>query len=599
MQGVEGPGRELWDAGEVVGHLVPAGSMFGFLAEHRADVFPDETYADLFAPPGVGRPSLPATRMAAVLTLQALHSLSDRETAEAVRCDLRWKVACGLSLLDEGFDPSSLVYWRRRIADSQRPHRINDAVRQVIEATGVLRGRRRRAVDSTVLDDAVATQDTVTQLIGAVRRVARQVPGAAAVIAAECRGHDYTQPGKPRIDWTDPQAKQELVSALVTDANAVVAALTGAGPDQVELDETAAAAVALLALVAGQDVEPAEGSDGRDGRWRIARRVAPDRVISTVDEQARHTRKSQHNRKDGYRAHLVNEPGTGLITDEALTMAAGPDNSDAAIAARFVANTVPNPNNQDRDEQDRDEQDRDEQAPSGDGPIAADPAAPGTDDAGTDDADCVLTAVTDDHEGAVAAGAVAGGNGQGEGLTWYGDSAYGTGDLRAAIKQAGHDAVIKPKPAQPAVPGGFTLDEFSVDEDSGTVTCPAGRTRQLSPNRTVTFGVLCRDCPLRTRCTTSKTGRSLDLHEHDALLRAARADWAADPALGEDYRHHRPNVERTVAQVATQGGRRIKLRHRGTVKNNAWLKRRTAALNLRNLIGRGLARLDGTWVLAT
>ena len=199
----------------------------------------------------------------------------------------------------------------------------------------------------------------------------------------------------------------------------------------------------------------------------------------------------------------------------------------------------------------------------------------------------------------MAAGAVAGSNGQGEGLTWYGDSAYGTGDLRAAIKQAGHDAVIKPKPVQPAVPGGFTLDEFSVDEDSGTVTCPAGQTRQLSPNRTVTFGVLCRDCPLRTRCTTSKTGRSLDLHEHDALLRAARADWAADPALGEDYRHHRPNVERTVAQVATQGGRRIKLRHRGTVKNNAWLKRRTAALNLRNLIGRGLARLDGTWVLAT
>ena len=600
MQGVEGPGRELWDAGEVVGHLVAAGSMFGFLAEHRADVFPDETYADLFAPPGVGRPSLPATRMAAVLTLQALHSLSDRETAEAVRCDLRWKVACGLSLLDEGFDPSSLVYWRRRIADSQRPHRINDAVRQVIEATGVLRGRRRRAVDSTVLDDAVATQDTVTQLIGAIRRVARQVPGAAEVIAAECRGHDYTQPGKPRIDWTDPQAKQELVSALVTDANAVVAALTGAGSDQVELDETAAAAVALLALVAGQDVEPAEGSDGRDGRWRIARRVAPDRVISTVDEQARHTRKSQHNRKDGYRAHLVNEPGTGLITDEALTMAAGPENSDAAIAARFVANTVPNPN---PNNQDRDEQDRDEQAPSGDGPIAADLAAPGsdtgTDDAGTDDTDCVLTAVTDDHEGAVAAGAVAGSNGQGEGLTWYGDSAYGTGDLRAAIKQAGHDAVIKPKPVQPAVPGGFTPDEFSVDEDSGTVTCPAGQTRQLSPNRTVTFGVLCRDCPLRTRCTTSKTGRSLDLHEHDALLRAARADWAADPALGEDYRHHRPNVERTVAQVATQGGRRIKLRHRGTVKNNAWLKRRTAALNLRNLVGRGLARLDGTWVLAT
>ncbi|MFN2497023.1 MAG: transposase [Pseudonocardiaceae bacterium] len=122
MQGVEGPDRELWDAGEVVGHLVGAGSMFAFLAEHRGEVFPDEDYADLFAA-GVGRPSLPATRMAAVLTLQALHDLSDRECAEAVRCDLRGKVACGLSLLDEGFDPSSLVYWRKRIAKSDRPHR--------------------------------------------------------------------------------------------------------------------------------------------------------------------------------------------------------------------------------------------------------------------------------------------------------------------------------------------------------------------------------------------------------------------------------------------------------------------------------------------
>ena len=107
MQGLEGPDRELWDAAQVVGHLVAEGSMFAFLAEHRGEMFPDEQYADLFS--SIGRPSLPATRMAAVLTLQALHELSDRDCAEAVRCDLRWKVACGLSLLDEGFDPSSLT----------------------------------------------------------------------------------------------------------------------------------------------------------------------------------------------------------------------------------------------------------------------------------------------------------------------------------------------------------------------------------------------------------------------------------------------------------------------------------------------------------
>jgi IS5 family transposase len=114
----------------------------------------------------------------------------------------------------------------------------------------------------------------------------------------------------------------------------------------------------------------------------------------------------------------------------------------------------------------------------------------------------------------------------------------------------------------------------------------------------VTFGAACRGCPLRSRCTTAATGRTLQLHPHDKLLRAARARWAADPALREDYKHHRPNVERAIAQVATSRGRRIKLRYRGTARNNAWLKRRTAAVNLRNLIGRGLTRQAGTWALA-
>ena len=93
--------------------------------------------------------------------------------------------------------------------------------------------------------------------------------------------------------------------------------------------------------------------------------------------------------------------------------------------------------------------------------------------------------------------------------------------------------------------------------------------------------------------------RTLHLHEHDGLLRAARADWAADPGLREDYSTHRPHVERAIAQVATWRGRRIKLRYRGVARNHAWLKRRTAALNLRNLLGKGLARRDGAWVLAT
>jgi Transposase DDE domain len=434
------------------------------------------------------------------------------------------------------------VYWRKRIAKSERPHRVNDAVRKVVEQTGILRGRRRRAVDSTILDDAVATQDTVTQLVSAIRKVAREVPGAAEQIAQVCTGHDYSGAGKPKIDWDDPQAKDALVPALVNDATALLAVLRGA-----DLEEPAASAVGLLALVAGQDVEPAEGSDGTDGRWRIARKVAGDRVTSVNDPEARHTRKSPQARRDGYRARVAACPETGIITDEKLTRAAGQDNTDPAVAGEFL-----------------------------DGEAAAGG-----------------TGVTGQ------AGPDAAGGGDDDRMAWYGDTAYGTGELRDAISTAGHRAVIKPKPLQSPVEGGFTADDFAVDEENGTVTCPAGITRTIPPGRHVVFGVACRSCPLRARCTTSKSGRALSLTPHDRLLRAARAAWAADPGLREDYRAHRPNVERVIAQVATFRGRRLRLRYRGVTRNHAWLKRRTAALNLRNLAGRGLTRRDGTWILAT
>src|ERR1017187_5065538 len=191
MQGRERADRQLLDAGALVGHMVPAGSMFAFLAGHRQELFGDEDFADLF-PSGKGSPSVPASVMASVMVLQVLHDYSDAEAAEAARCDLRWKVACRFPLDHGGFDPSTLVYWRGRLARSDRPHRINEAVAKVITETGVLRGRRRRAVDSTILADAVATQDTITQLIAAIRRAGRVVPGAAGQIAAVCTGHDYS-----------------------------------------------------------------------------------------------------------------------------------------------------------------------------------------------------------------------------------------------------------------------------------------------------------------------------------------------------------------------------------------------------------------------
>jgi IS5 family transposase/transposase len=515
VQGRSDDQREILDAESVAGHLLKAGSVFGFLAAHRRELFPDEMFGDLF-PTGRGRPSVPADVMAAVITLQALQGLSDSETVDAVTFDLRWKSACGLAVTDGAFHPTTLTYWRRRLAASESPNRIFEAVKTVVAATGALSGKTRRALDSTVLDDAVATQDTVTQLIAAIRRVRREVPGAAEVVAAQCSAHDYDDPGKPAIAWNDAQARDQLVDALVSDAHRLLGHL----PEQ-ELGPPAAEAVALLALISGQDVEPVESSDGTDGRWRIAQRVAPDRVISTIDSDARHAHKTVTRRQDGFKAHVAIETDTGIITDCALTKASGVGSSDAAAGLALL---------------------RDEAEP----------------------------------------------------VTVLADSAYGSGELRAELTARGHVDLVKPAPTRSAVPGGFTVEDFIVDHPTQTATCPAGVARNISRTGWATFGVACRGCVLRERCTTSVTGKALKVQPHDALQRAARfaarnTDWQ------NEYRQHRPMVERSIAWLV-RGNRKV--RYRGVIKNDHWLHHRAAALNLRRLITLGLNHTGTNWVIA-
>src|SRR3954470_13027156 len=450
MQGCADDQRDVFDVESLAGHLLPAGRVFAFLAEHRLRLFPAEMFADLF-PSGRGRPSIPPEVVASVIVLQTLHNLSDREAAEAVTFDLRWKAACGCAIDAAGFHPTAWTYWRRRLAASERPQRIFEVVREVIEQTGAIAGKQRRAQDSPILDDAVARQDTVTQLVAAIRRVGRDVAGAKDLIASDCTrlealtGQDYTATGKPRIAWDDAAAREELVTALVNDALALLAAL-----DVEQITEDGgqpAEAVALLALVAGQDVEPAEDSDGTDGRWRIAPKTAPDRMISTVDPETRHAHKTRERRQDGFKAHLVVEPDTGLTTAVKATKASGSQNSDANVGAALL---------------------------SEDTTIA-----------------------------------------EGQSVEVLAESAYGTGEMLHELDRAGHEPIIKPWPLRSAVPDGFTLDDFLRDTDAGTVTCPAGVTGPVSVKNTVSFESACGECPLRQRCTTSKRGRKLVLHEHD------------------------------------------------------------------------------------
>ena len=541
MQGTEKPDRELLDALGLCGALVREGSVHRFLAEHRLRLFGDGLFADLFG--GRGRPSVPGSVIAVVMVLQALEGCSDREAMERLRCDVRWKAAAGLGIDDEGSDASVLTLWRQRLRASERPERIFDAVREVAAECGALSKGTRRALDSTVLYDAVATQDTVTMIGAQIRRVRRLAPRAAGLVLA----HDYDGRAKPVCDWGDPDERGWLIDELVTDAQRVLDALEGS-----ELSDEQAQAAALLAVVAGQDVE----ADPKvPGRWRIARRVAKGRVISTVDPEARHARKSRSQRRDGYKAHICAEPDTGLITAAELTTA---DTSDAQVGPRLLQQDPTAPHNTD----------------------SADTDTAGYDTADTDTADTTTAAVGDvGAEGFV-------------GLV-LADSAYASGEALDAFAAAGYDTAIKPIDPKPRITGGFTRDDFTIDTDAQTVTCPAGHTKAVT-SAAARFGALCSGCPLRARCTTSATGRSVTVDAYHHRRQANKTRWA-QPATQGAYQQHRPMAERSIAWLTRNKARRVP--YRGVAANHLWLTTRAAAVNLVRLTNLGVTHHNGAFTL--
>lgn len=464
-------------------------------------------FADLFAS-GRGRPSVPAEVIATVMVLQALEGLSDRQAVRRLETDITWKAAAGMSLADGAFDHSVLVLWRNKLRVSDRPQRIFDAVRELIRASGAIKGKTRRALDSTVLDDAVARQDTIDMLAAQIRRVRRLIPTLQSVPVRE---DNIAGTGRPPCDWNDPADIERVVSELVDDANELV----WAGETLEGLSQEQSDALALLALVAGQDVEPGE----RPGQWRIAARIAPDRIISTVDPETRHVHKSVRSYRDGYKAHVAVEPDTGLVTNCELTAGNTPD---AEVAEELLRG----------------------------------------------DRGCQEV---------------------------LGDSAYGAGRLRRRLAEANKRTVIKPPPLHPAVPGGFSIDDFEINPERSTMTCPADVSVELRNGR-ADFARHCADCHLRSLCTTAKGGRRIALHPEHDLLAAARTQ-AATAEFDRIYRTKRPMVERSLAWLTRGTNRR--LRFRGIERNQIGWAHRCAAINLQRLLNLGLAATPhGSWIIA-
>lgn len=522
------PGLMSSTAGFCEGRLAP-NSIYAVLHRECRRLFPDAMFADLFAVKG--RWSVPPMIVAVVMVLQRLEGLSDREAVDRFTFDTRWKYAAGgLDFDHPGFVHTVLVDFRARLAASDRPDRIFDTVVEVARSAGLV--GRKRVLDSTPIYDAVATQDTLTLMRSAIRQLLR---AADHGLRAELRsvissGDAYTDTAKPVIDWTDRGEREALIDSRARDGHALLALLDGR-----DLPAPVVQAAQLLATVLGQDLDQDAG-----GVFRIARRVAKDRVISTVDPEARHGHKTVARGFDGYKGHIAADPDSEIIT--ATEVSAG-NQGDAQTAADLITDLLP-----DTDGQDEAGQDGDQGRPA-----------------------------------------------------VYGDAAYGAGEFLETLDDAGIDAKVKTPPATNAG-GRFTKDAFGIDLDNDTVTCPNKVVTPIRRNSagdgTADFGAACAGCPLAAQCTTAKSGRKVTVSRHERLLARARAA-NTNPDRRADYRATRPKVERKLAHLMRHrhGGRRARMR--GRTKIAADFSLLAAAVNLARLSVLAICSTTaGTWTVA-
>ena len=488
---------------------------------HR--LFPDELFGDLFS--DRGRRSVPPSIVAVVMVLQRLFGLSDREAVEAFSFDARWKYAAGgLDMDYPGFAHTVLVDMRARLAGSVRPDRIFEVTVGVAGDAGLV--GVRRVLDSTPLYDAVATMDTVTLIRSAIRGLLGEADDAleAELRAVLTSGDVYASNAKPQIDWDDPAERAALIDTRAKDAYGCLGVLAGRA-----LTPEVAQAVELLATVVGQDLEQHD-----DGTFGIARRVAKDRVISTVDPQARHGHKTVHRSFDGYKGHVAVDPDTEIITAARAT--AG-NVGDASVATELVADVLADGANE--------------------AAVAAMPVVYGDAAYGTGEFIETLEAAGIDPMIKVQPPVAANG--------MFTKAAFRI-DIDAQTVRCPNDVTVT----------------FDTNRHGDGIAY---------------FADACSACPLRAQCTNSSAGRTIRISRHETQLTRMRAR-RTDPAWIADYRETRPKVERKLGHLMRRkhGGRRARVR--GLTKVDADFRLLAAAVNLARLAILGVRANAGTWATA-
>lgn len=293
------------------GPLVPQDSIYDLLSKWGDRLIRDEDFASLFS--STGRPCVSPALLAKVLLLMYHDNTTDREAHERAMYDLRWKVALQLPLGESGFDFTALSRFRARLLTNKQQKLVFERFLQLAKEVGIVKDGSVQIIDSSNILGACAVKDTYTLIRTAIQKVLGirtrkqgQLPSKLALLATQL---DYSQQGKPDIDWDDPKARQQLLQSLAADSAALVKSLAG-----IELSEDELAAVDLLATVTQQDVETNE-----DGTITLRQGVAKDRIISVEDPDMRHGHKTSTGKFDGHKGQFLIDAQTEIITNIAVT----------------------------------------------------------------------------------------------------------------------------------------------------------------------------------------------------------------------------------------------------------------------------------------
>jgi transposase len=477
--------------------LLPEDSIYALLAEHGDRIVRDEDFAECYSG-RQGRPSIPPSQLAKVLLLAYRDGLSDERAMEAVRFDLRWKVALDLPIDDPGFHPTSLVRYRARLLLHGKERLVFERSLELATELGLIEGEAEQIVDSTPMLGAAAVQDTATLVRSGVRKLLDVVeatdPEAAEVLASGLR-FDYSRPReKPSGDWEDKAAREALLAEVARDAERALRAVEG--DEGLAAEEAIAEAVKLLREIVGQEFEVEDDEVPRPRRGRRTRRI-----VSAHDPEMRHGRKTPARRFTGYKLHAAAAVEAPIVT--ALSLSAANEH-DGHHAGALV-----------------------DQQPKGRRPKRL-----------------------------------------------IGDTAYGNVEAREQLEERSV-SVLAPVHTTSPRDGTIPKDEFAIDLETDTVTCPRGNTtpiykpRQKRPSstgeRVARFARSdCEPCPLRQQCAPGGQ-RDVRISRREDLRQAA-LQALADPAERDHLKRTRPLIERLLGLIVHRYRGR-KSRYRGARKS--------------------------------